>query len=294
VNQISGLNPPVHDRTFEICGEDLVQNYFALCVGDFSRNFIPAAGTKNSSFMASDLQLVTAGNIIAGEGSTIMLPVMVTSDLEIGAVSLVLDIPADLAEVEGVFLKSGTEQDLPGRLDWSLDGRILRIGWNSLTPIDFKAGENLVTLKLRTTAEFVMGKTIQPVLVEDPLNELADGQFETISGAELHTFAVEASAYGVNEPGSAEIPVSLTCRPNPFYDFTDIHYSLPVQGEVTLDIVNKYGARVARLVDGYQENGWHQIKVDGSALNPGVYTVTLTFRAKGDVQMKSIKIVRGW
>lgn len=53
-------------------------------------------------------------------------------------------------------------------------------------------------------------------------------------------------------------------------------------------------SRVARLVDGYQEGGTYTMQVDSNMLNQGVYTVTLVYRARGDVKMKSIKIVRGW
>jgi hypothetical protein len=64
---------------------------------------------------------------------------------------------------------------LEGRLDWAVSGDELRIGWNSLLPVEFDAGEDLVSIRLRTTAEFCQGGEIRFTLTPDPMNELADG-----------------------------------------------------------------------------------------------------------------------
>ena len=88
--------------------------------------------------------------------------------------------------------------------------------------------------------------------------------------------------------------MTLESYPNPFYNLTYIKYTLPFESEVVLDVTNMYGSHVLRLVDATQASGEYIVKLTGEYLNPGVYTVTLKTRAKGDMKLRSIKIVRGW
>jgi hypothetical protein len=64
--------------------------------------------------------------------------------------------------------------------------------------------------------------------------------------------------------------------PNPFNPHTRILYDLPQSGQVSIDIFNVLGQRVAQLVNEYQEAGFHEISWDGSAndghrLASGIY-----------------------
>ncbi len=59
--------------------------------------------------------------------------------------------------------------------------------------------------------------------------------------------------------------------PNPFNPTTTISYGLPQKCEVELTVFNTIGQRVATLVRGQQEAGFHEVKFDGSALASGVY-----------------------
>jgi hypothetical protein len=59
--------------------------------------------------------------------------------------------------------------------------------------------------------------------------------------------------------------------PNPFDQATTIHYYLEKASKITLKICNSSGKEIETLVDGFQENGEHQIKWDAKDLPAGVY-----------------------
>jgi hypothetical protein len=59
--------------------------------------------------------------------------------------------------------------------------------------------------------------------------------------------------------------------PNPFNPVTVISYQLPVISDVELSIYNLLGQKIAILVSGKQEAGFHQLEWDASGLSSGIY-----------------------
>ena len=64
--------------------------------------------------------------------------------------------------------------------------------------------------------------------------------------------------------------------PNPFNPQTVVHYRLPRDSIVRLEVFNLLGAEVATIVNGPQTVGSHSVVFDGSHLSSGVYFYTLT------------------
>ncbi|MBX3009027.1 MAG: T9SS type A sorting domain-containing protein [Melioribacteraceae bacterium] len=63
--------------------------------------------------------------------------------------------------------------------------------------------------------------------------------------------------------------------PNPFNPMTNIEYSIPVTGNVSLKVFNTLGQEIATIVDGNQLAGTYVAKFDGSRLASGVYLYRL-------------------
>lgn len=76
----------------------------------------------------------------------------------------------------------------------------------------------------------------------------------------------------------AEIPDRFTLYPNypnPFNPSTTMRYGIPVKSQVRLTVFNTLGQRVATLVEGEKEAGYHEAGFDASSLSSGVYIVRM-------------------
>lgn len=65
-------------------------------------------------------------------------------------------------------------------------------------------------------------------------------------------------------------------NPNPFNDNTNISYNLTEASNVNVSIYNVAGAKVMDLNQGMQSVGSHNLSIDGSSLQAGVYFYTFT------------------
>lgn len=261
----SNSNPVNSYPVVSLTGGDVVANIYGLCTGDFNRSYIPsAAKTKFSGLM-----LIMEGEKTAVPGSSIELPVKITAASVIGAISLVIDLPEEIEEITDVVMK---END--GRLDWAVDGRELRIGWNTSDPIRFEAGEILLNLQLKTNPLAGNQREILLTLADDPRNELADENYNGIEDAVLKTDLIRFSTNGINDPAGMT-GLEMVCSPNPFSHSTKISYTLPSQGKVSLEISNLLGIRIATLVNEEQAEGNHMIGLSSGYLPGGVYIATL-------------------
>lgn len=79
--------------------------------------------------------------------------------------------------------------------------------------------------------------------------------------------------------GPAQSPSTVTLEsnyPNPFRGSTTISYGLPSEGQVTIEVYNVTGQKVATLVNRKQGAGTHRVSFDASGLASGMYMYRLT------------------
>ncbi|PJA29767.1 MAG: hypothetical protein CO189_01375 [candidate division Zixibacteria bacterium CG_4_9_14_3_um_filter_46_8] len=100
----------------------------------------------------------------------------------------------------------------------------------------------------------------------------------TVAGARVEGGATEWTLEGGwNVP--ADIPSEyalIGSYPNPFNATATITYETPVAGNVSLDIYNLLGQKVATLVNGNNQAGQHNVIWDASSYSSGVYFYKLS------------------
>jgi hypothetical protein len=88
----------------------------------------------------------------------------------------------------------------------------------------------------------------------------------------LETGSPEVSA--VENQSGGRIPADLTLNqnyPNPFNPVTQIAYSVPVTGRVSLKVFNALGQDVATVFEGIRQAGKHTASFDGAGIPAGIY-----------------------
>ena len=78
--------------------------------------------------------------------------------------------------------------------------------------------------------------------------------------------------------------------PNPFNPSTTIQYGLPHRSHVTIGVFNALGQLIVNLVDGPQDAGDHETRIDGSKLASGVYFCRM--QAEGFAQTLKLVLIR--
>ncbi len=260
----------------------ITQNFWGMVTGDFNQSFVPGGAKAESESLA-----LNYANTMEVESSTeFELPIRTAMDMQVGAVSLILNYPSDQLEVLGVYLTDNPA--LP--VDHVIYGDELRISWFSMAPINLNNGEALITLQLKSAAPLSM-ETMYFSLAADPLNELANGQYQVINPAVLTVDIVKAAGLGIYNPYITSDDLTMSNYPNPFNEITTINYILPDDGKVILDIYDLVGNKVRTLVDETQTAGEYKVKVNLHSLQLGSYTATLRLQGTEATMSKTIKII---
>jgi hypothetical protein len=113
-----------------------------------------------------------------------------------------------------------------------------------------------------------------------------NGSIEIVNGSLL------VPPVSVEEP-ERNIPESFFVDqnyPNPFNPATTIRFGLPATSQVSVNVYNILGQRVAALFDGVKDAGVHELHFDASNLGSGVYLYRI--QAGESVQTKQMMLVK--
>ncbi len=259
-------------------------NILSLSTGDFNASFNPNAAAKGMSVATSGVKLINEGSVRVAASRTFDLPLRAVSEMEVGAVSLILNLSTDLVDVVGVEVQ-GSNAPVSFK---SADNQV-RIGWYSLTPVNVKAGGDMVILKLRASAEFTDGQSLQISIEADPLNEIASGKFKMVDGAVLKAETVAGSTVPVRERTGNELGINI--YPNPVNGLATLNYTIPGDGEVTVEVYNSIGAIINTLVNEPNTTGKHTLSVDFSTLPRGMYMAKITLHGNGPDQIRTVRFI---
>ena len=67
----------------------------------------------------------------------------------------------------------------------------------------------------------------------------------------------------------------LNSYPNPFNPVTSVHFTLPVESEVSLEVYNLQGRMVETLTSGNMQPGYHSVIWNADSYSSGVYFVKM-------------------
>jgi hypothetical protein len=111
--------------------------------------------------------------------------------------------------------------------------------------------------------------------------------------ATITTWLETGSPTSVERLPSTVIPSNFTLRqnyPNPFNPLTQIRYSIPQSGYVSLKVFNLLGQEVAALSAGVKQPGNYVVTFDGARLASGVYFYQL--QANNYVKTKKLILLK--
>lgn len=78
--------------------------------------------------------------------------------------------------------------------------------------------------------------------------------------------------------------------PNPFNPETKISFTLLEESEITMEVFNTLGEKIATIAEGTFEIGTHEINFDASGLSSGIYYYSLKFN--GGLDVKKMVLLR--
>jgi spore coat protein A, manganese oxidase len=272
----SGLvNPPSFTVNISNSSETQLE-ILGMCTGDFNGSFDPdLTGNGNSNVL-----LTQSGNTLTFPASKLFeLPLIAASDMKVGALSLILNIPSRLVKVMAVRMVNWS-----AGLTYKVTGDELRIAWNNTTPVNVLAGQKLVIITLTSNLAFTPNETLSIGLVPNLLNELASFDFSPILNAVLKADDVKIT-YGED--------IKLVMTPNPAQSYTIATYTLPVSGKVNLGIFNSLGVQVRSLVvNSYRDAGIYSVSSNISSLQNGTYVVKITLQTDQILMTKTTQLIK--
>ena len=267
---------PVGPWTFEISSvsitnfkEGIPKGLGGTCSGDVGGTFVP---TVNN---APAIPVATEGTINISKDEPFSTRIVAQNDFSIAGAGIIINYPSELIEVSSVEFKgSGFEYTIA-------DGQV-RLIWGdpNTTPINFAAGETLVTLHGTSLPSFKQG--ISASLSLDGNTSLISPENEEITNLKFTSPAIK---YG--NPS-----LKLSNFPNPFTSSTLLSIYTPEEGNATIEIYSANGQIVKNISVGTINAGTNQINLDGSQMAKGYYVCRLRLQTNEGELSNTLRILK--
>jgi hypothetical protein len=138
----------------------------------------------------------------------------------------------------------------------------VKVAWSNTSPLKVQGNDPILTLRM---------KAREAITVPSQVFDVKPGsEFANAGATRYDNFELKMSSLVTSENSMG---YSIYNFPNPFWNTTDIVYTIPEQGHVRLVITNLLGEEVRTLVNADQPAGSYTIKVNpvDDNLMPGVY-----------------------
>lgn len=214
--------------------------------GDVNGTFVPT--TRNYKEMQVNYTEKTVSDHFTFE-------IFANDISEAAAMGLELIYPGSLIEITGI---SG---QIDANITHTADGRI-RISWISRNgqEVQLNPDKPVVVLEGRTSENY-RGEEISIKLGNE-------SHFSNVEGNEIETrftipvLKANSTCLGVNYP-------------NPFSGNTNIEFTVPSDGKVTISLFSTDGKLVKVVTEGYMSAGNYLVNVEAGNLKPGIYYYSL-------------------
>ncbi len=244
---------------FTVTPTDTIWDFYGMCVGDVNGSYTPS-GNKEPD---NKVDLVSEGLISVQPGQYFELPVRVRTNMTVNAISLAIPFPGDLFDLTGVEMSQGTPV-------WNITNGQLRIAWSDLDGLDLKAGETMLTLKLRAKENIPVNTVTELHAAWE--SELGDDHGKVIPMAELTCPAIKIlNAIGINDRNSGNENISV--YPNPANDILNVEFLLESQAECSFLLSDVTGRIVKIIPEKRFETGKGKLQISISDLTNGLYNL---------------------
>ncbi|HOY32698.1 MAG TPA: M4 family metallopeptidase [Bacteroidales bacterium] len=234
--------------TLYVTDSNIIHDIKTLCAGDVNGSYQPVF------IKSSGVSLIKKGEISSGRSRNIDLPVLCENAISPAAVTLLINYPEHIVEVEAIT------SVLPGFLFRAEKGKII-VAWDSISPAIFDNNEALCVLHLKVSEIASENDTI--TLMLDAQSEFAEITAEIMDNVYLSYPEIRIST---------EHDFELSQNyPNPYNGETEIGYVLAEDGNVILKAYNVLGQEVKTLVSGRQKAGKYHLRFDSSKFSSGTY-----------------------
>jgi len=246
-------------------------NYIVMkaeCYGDINASYTPAAKVQSSVYLG------TAGTMYVNSFSNFEMPINTTANLSAGAVSMVVNFPANLFDITGVKVVGANDAEVL----YTVTGNELRMAWYNTEPIVAQADQAVLMINIKSKDLSNMNNV---ALELDGATEIAD-ETGTVQNVNL-TMPKLALAHGNLE---------VNVYPNPFNANTVFSYTLPEAASVTILVYDLVGNEVSRMADGnVLTSGAYTTNFDATSLKQGVYTYRMVVSSAKGEQVKTGRLV---
>ena len=105
---------------------------------------------------------------------------------------------------------------------------------------------------------------------------------------------IDTISLGIDLPGDVtgmnNAGLNLKASPNPFSENTGLTWFVPAKGDVSLEITNMTGEKIATIVHEIEEPGQHSCRLSGSGLKKGIYVARVSLRTDSKLLFGTIKL----
>ncbi len=245
-----------------------VADYKTLCFGDVNGSHI----INPTKSLQPTVRLLEEEDLIISDHNKFTLPLRISRETHVGAITLGLTYPTDKLLFES--LNSSTD----GWLYNDQNGTI-KMAWEDVNAKLFGENEAIVNL------EFLMLEGEKPPYNFGllPQSEFADMLGNVYKSVELKIPVMSK----MEEFDKFYLGIN---HPNPFSQITQIDYYLPEDGHVILEIHDAIGQSVKTLVNVNQEKGHYSVEFDGSQLSQGIYIYSIRIITESNAYSNSRKM----